>query len=51
MVNRGMVRRPRGESAGSHFPAAPLTPLSAAASPQDRESDTAGGGGGALGRP
>ena len=33
----------RGELAGSHFPAAPLTPRSAAASPQDRESDAAGG--------
>ena len=32
-----------GESASSHFPAAPLTPCSAAASPQDRESDAAGG--------
>ena len=33
----------RGESASSHFPAAPLTPRSVAASPQDRESDAAGG--------
>ena len=32
-----------GESAGSHFPAAPLTPHPAAASLQDGESDAAGG--------
>ena len=32
----------RGESAGSHFPAAPLAPRPAAASPQDGESDAAG---------
>ena len=32
-----------GESAGSHFPAAPLAPRPAAASPQDGESDAAGG--------
>ena len=33
----------RGESAGSHFPAAPLAPRPAAASPQNGESDAARG--------
>ena len=32
-----------GESVGSHFPAAPLAPRPVAASPQDNESDAAGG--------
>ena len=37
----------RGESAGSQFLAAPLTPRPAAVSHHDGESDAVGGGGGA----
>ena len=42
-----VVRGGGGESAGSPFPAVPLTTLPAPASHHDGESDAVGGGGGA----